>query len=71
MGKVLYPFTDMPAETVLEYAAKEELSDCMVLGYKGGELYIVATSDDIPKMMWLLERAKHRLLDLAGEEGLI
>lgn len=58
---------DMPADHVLE-SALGKLDGVVVLGYdKAGQEYFAASYADGGDMLWLLERAKKALLEVADE----
>jgi hypothetical protein len=79
MGKVI-PFTgitrlDIPIDRVLE-AAKEELTDVVIIGYDhNGEYYFATSLADGGDLLWLLEKCKQKLMDVdvnmddGGEDG--
>lgn len=57
---------DIPADQVLE-SAIGQLSGVLVLGYdKDGREYFASSYADGGDMLWLLERAKKELLEIAG-----
>ena len=58
---------DMPADHVLE-SALGKLEGVVVLGYdKDGQEYFASSYADGGDMLWLLERAKKALLEVADE----
>lgn len=58
---------DMPADHVLE-SALGKLEGVVVLGYdKDGQEYFASSYADGGDMLWLLERAKKALLEMADE----
>lgn len=58
---------DMPADHVLE-SAVGKLEGVVVLGYdKDGQEYFASSYADGGDMLWLLERAKKALLEVADE----
>lgn len=58
---------DMPADHVLE-SALDKLDGVVVLGYdKDGQEYFASSYADGGDMLWLLERAKRALLEVADE----
>lgn len=72
MGKVLYlPTVDMPADVVLERAKDQGIAECLVIGALEDGMYIACTTDDIARAMWLLERGRQQILDIASERGLL
>lgn len=55
---------DIPAERVLDGAKEAELRCVIVLGHKeDGELYFASSLGGVAEVLWLLEKAKHNLLD--------
>jgi hypothetical protein len=65
------PNADMPADVVLDGAKDQELDACLVIGTGDEGTYIGSTTADITKAMWLLERARHHLMMIADEAGLL
>jgi hypothetical protein len=58
---------DIPADRVLE-AAVGNCDPAVVIGYDAqGELYFAANVADKRQVLWLLEAAKRKLFDAAGE----
>ncbi|RPJ29884.1 MAG: hypothetical protein EHM17_16135 [Verrucomicrobiaceae bacterium] len=58
---------DMPADHVLE-SALGKLEGVVILGYdKDGQEYFASSYADGGDMLWLLERAKKALLEVADE----
>jgi hypothetical protein len=58
---------DMPADHVLE-SALGKLEGVVILGYdKDGQEYFASSYTDGGDMLWLLERAKKALLEVADE----
>lgn len=58
---------DLPADTVLE-GAKGKLSSVVLLGWtEDGDEYFASTDPDGGNVLWRLERAKHRLLQMPEE----
>lgn len=58
----------LPVAKVLAGAARDELSEVVVLGYtKDGEFYFSASEAGGPDVLWLLEYAKKRLLEIVDE----
>lgn len=62
---------DMPADVVLDGAKEQALDACLVIGTGDQGIYIGSTTADITKAMWLLERAKHHLMMIADDAGLL
>lgn len=61
-GQTEEPFD---ATMLLEAAAREKLTDVVILGWdENGELFFSASAADGPEILWLIEKAK--LLILAG-----
>jgi hypothetical protein len=57
---------DIPAEKVLQGATEAEMQDIMIIGYdKDGQEYFASSFSDGGKALWMMERAKRRLMDLA------
>ncbi len=55
---------DLPVDTVLENA-KSELDGAVIIGFdKEGELYFASTYADGGMVLWLMENAKKRLLEV-------
>lgn len=55
-------YADLPPDLILE-AAVGQLKETLVIGYDNdGKLYIASSSSSNPKILWLLEMAKKRLL---------
>lgn len=72
MSNVRYlPNADMPADTVLECSKGQEITECLVIGAIEDGVYVACTTDDIGRAMWLLERGRQRILDIAAEMGLL
>ena len=58
---------DLPAERVLAMAAEADMQGVVIIGYTSdGEEYFASTYADGGTVMWLLERCKMKLLDIAG-----
>jgi len=58
---------DMPADHVIE-SALGKLEGVVILGYdKDGQEYFASSYADGGDMLWLLERAKKALLEMADE----
>ena len=55
---------DLPVNTVLK-AAEDQLESVVLLGYdKEGEEYFASTIADGGEVIWLLEKAKKKLLEI-------
>ena len=55
---------DIPADRVIE-SAVNQLESVVIVGYdKDGEEYFASSIASGPEVLWLLERAKHRLLTI-------
>lgn len=68
MGKVIplgnITTLDIPVDTVLEQA-KENMASVLLIGFDNdGELYFASTMADGGEVMWLIEMAKKRLLEV-------
>lgn len=60
---------DVPAGRVLERAVEHDLDVCVVVGFdKDGEFYFASSSPDGGNAIWLLESAKHKLMQIAYDE---
>lgn len=58
---------DIAAERVLDGAMREKLSDVVVIGYtESDEFYFASSMGDVRDVLWLLEQAKKRLLEMGG-----
>jgi hypothetical protein len=58
---------DIPADQVIE-SALGKLEGVVILGYdKDGQEYFASSYADGGNMLWLLERAKKALLEMADE----
>ena len=58
---------DLPADRIIE-AAVGQLDKVLILGYDlEGREYFASSVADGADCVWLLERAKKRLLDMVGE----
>lgn len=56
---------DIPIERVLDGAKEAELKRVVVIGYKEGEeFYFSSSFSSGPEVVWLLEHAKKRLLEV-------
>lgn len=63
---------DTPPEQVLGYAVEAKLTECVVIGFaEDGSFYFASSSPDGPDVLWLMERARHRLMQItdALEDG--
>ena len=61
---------DLPAEKVLVAAIAHDLKDVVVVGTReDGSLYFAGTSSDGPEVLWLLERAKRKLMDIVDDDS--
>lgn len=53
---------------MLEAACRVELDSVVIIGWdKDGELFFSASDGDGPECLWLIEKAKHALLNGGGE----
>ena len=60
---------DIPADRVLRKALDADLESVVVLGYdRDGEEYFAGSIADGGTVVWLLERAKGRLLSVKEDE---
>ena len=58
----------LPAERILNGAAKQEFQTLLLIGKtKDGEYYFAGTDSDVGVNLFLLEAARHQLLDGAFE----
>jgi len=58
-------YLDIPVERVLDGAKKAGLEGVVVIGYKKDEeFYFSSSSSSGPEVVWLLEHAKKRLLEV-------
>lgn len=56
---------DLPAERVLQSAIDAKIESAVVLGYDSdGEFYFASTKADGGEVMWLMEIAKKKLLEM-------
>lgn len=59
---------DIPAERVLRKASEADLKSVVVLGYdEDGEEYFASSLADGGDVVWLMERAKMKLLAMPDE----
>ena len=59
---------DIPVDRVLEKAVGQ-LDSVVILGYdKEGDEYFASSNADGGDVMWLIERAKKRLLDIVDDD---
>ena len=68
MGEVvildLVTSLDLPAERVIDGAAKASLEEVVIIGFnKDGEFYFSANKSDGGGILWLMELAKKKLLE--------
>lgn len=60
---------DLPPERILSAAIGAELKSVVVVGYdKDGEEYFASSLADGGDVVWLMERAKLKLLKMADED---
>lgn len=60
---------DLPPEKVLRSAIENVPETVVVIGYdEDGDIYFASTTSDLPEVLWLIERGKQRLMEMA-EEG--
>lgn len=56
----------IPAKRVLKAAKKAGLTDVVIIGYDAdGDEYFASSEPSGPEVMWMMERAKKKLLDIA------
>ena len=67
MGEVIEgPFKDTPVTKVFDAAREEKLDTIIIVGWKNGELWMHASTNDAPDALWMLEQAKKALLAMSG-----
>lgn len=71
MAEILRPTfvttNSVPVDDVLVGGRAAGLKSVLVIGENAdGALYLASSSGDRPEILWLLELAKHQLLDRAG-----
>jgi hypothetical protein len=55
---------DIPVERVIDAAKEAELQDVIVIGWdKNGDIYFASSKADGGEVLWLIEKAKKRLLE--------
>lgn len=55
---------DIPADKVIAAVAKHELVEVVVVGWRpDGDLFVAASSASGATSLWLLERAKQRIME--------
>jgi hypothetical protein len=60
---------DIPPERVLNSAKEANLENCVVIGWeKNGDFYFASSIASGPEVIWLLELAKKKLLEIKGED---
>lgn len=56
---------DLPVSRVLDMAKEEGLTEVVIIGYdKNGAEYFASSNADGADALWLLERAKKKLLEI-------
>lgn len=56
---------DVPVENVLAGATEADIAEVVVIGFtRAGEFYFAASKADGSDVLWLLELAKKRLLEV-------
>lgn len=56
---------DLPSERVLQKAIDAAVQEVVVIGYdKDGEFYFASSKADGGDVLWLLEQAKKRLMEI-------
>lgn len=59
---------DIPAATVLSGAQDANLTECIVYGYdETGEPYFASTTGDLAKTAYILNRALHKVMQMADD----
>jgi len=59
---------DIPPERILNKALENGITDVIVIGYdKDGDFYFASCQADGGSVLWLLEMAKRKLIDVALE----
>lgn len=59
---------DIPVQRVLKSAREAKMSECLIIGYdKRGEFYFASSKADGGNVLWLLEVAKKKLLEIGCE----
>lgn len=59
---------DIPASKILAGAQAASLTECMVYGYtQDGEPYFAATTSDLTKIAFILNRAMHKVMMMADD----
>lgn len=57
----------IPVERVIKRASEAEMQDVIIIGWdKDGELYFASSEPDGGTVLWLIELAKKKLLELGG-----
>lgn len=57
---------DVPVEKILKMAYEKGLSECVVIGYdQEGEFYFRGSMADGGAVLWLMEKAKAKLMAIA------
>lgn len=57
---------DIPSERILNKALEQGITDVIVIGYdKDGDFYFASCQADGGSVLWLLEMAKRKLIDVA------
>jgi hypothetical protein len=58
---------DVPSQRVLDGAKEASLEDVVVIGWdEGGEFYFASSKANGAEVLWLLEKAKKKLLEIVG-----
>lgn len=59
---------DIPASRVLDAAGEEDFAQVVVIGRTvDGEEYFASSAADGGDVLWMIERAKHRLLSVVDD----
>lgn len=72
MGDIVYASIitklPIPVERVLQAAMEKGLTEVIIIGYDAeGQEYFASSEPSGPEALWSLERAKFKLLEIAGE----
>jgi len=60
-------YIDVPASRVLAEALDANLDGVVIVGYLNGREYLASSYADGDDCLWLLERARHRLMRVTDE----
>lgn len=60
---------DHDPNVILEMAKRGNLDEVLIIGFdQDGQLFVSASRNDLPALLWLLEKAKKMLLEV-GDDG--